>query len=827
MSGTPPEQGSPIPPAVGSMHGTARLRRWSRLTCLSLATIFCGMQRSVYRKLRQYLTPRTRAYRLPGLQAAVTVYRDVRGVPHIEGSTHGDIYQVQGYITAQDRLWQMDMMRRLVHGRLAEVIGSAGLASDRLFRTYALHSVAAASLPHYTLQTREWMKRYCSGVNAWIAQARKRGKLPFECLLLGYEPEPWTPVDMLCIGKLLAYNLSQNLGNELFYDALCKAVGEVLAQQLLPLYSRDEHITVSTGGRNAGSGERCSQEPTSLFLSEDFPAPDASRGSNGWVVSGKLTRSGKPLLANDPHIEIQTPSTWYQTHLIVTDQTCPMNVIGVAVPGTCGIILGHNEHIAWGVTNNRADVQDLFIEKRHPEDPSLFEFQGQWEKAQIQEEIIRVKGQADVHCTVLTTRHGPIISEVIPHDSPDEMPALALQWTALWPAADLEAILAMNVASNWEMFRETLRKYHTPVLNFLFASRDGTIAYRVGGAIPVRAKGEGLFPVPGWSGEYEWSTLIPFEDLPEVVNPEEGYIVSANNKVVDDDYTYFLTHSWDAPYRALRIAEILQRQSSLTLEEMSHMQGDNLNLQARRLLPAFLHVLENAPLLPVEQTCFSLLQAWTYYDEADQPAPLIYHCLWGEMSALLLAPRMGIALFQRMVDRVNITDELFLRAAAGDENDWVKEAGGLTTLVRTGFSCAVARCVHLAGPYPHLWTWGQFHHLMAEHPFGRRIPLLGRFLHPGGRHALGGSHVTVGMAGFHRETGRVTLGAPWRLVVDLANMSALDLNAPGQSGSHLSPWYDDQISLFVHNQPHMQLFKQEQYRNTTHTWILSPSEKEK
>lgn len=815
------------------MKGT---KRWLRLSGIGLLSLAKAAGRSAYNRTARKLAVTRQRLRLEGLQAEVTVYRDERGVPHVEAKSLTDVYRAQGYVTAQDRLWQMDMSRRLVSGQLAEILGAGMVKSDRLFRTLSLRRSAEASLDVYSEETLGYLESYCAGVNAYLTEAVNSGNLPPEFLLLGYEPSMWTPLDTVSIGKLLSHSLSQNLGNEAFHYQLGKQLGEAWREEVLPAYPEQGPLAMPKGwwqeataagqamqAGNANANAGAGGEASAKELLDLLGVGEATQGSNGWVVSGRLTESGKPLLANDPHIDLQTPSTWCQAHLIVDSETEPLNVIGVTLPGVPGIVLGHNDKIAWGVTNNRADVQDLFVEQRDPEQPARFRWQDGWEEAERHLEIIRVKGRPDVEVEVLTTRHGPIVSEVL--ETPTGEPpadALALQWSALLPAADLEAFLAINRAEDWVAFRDALRKYRSPVLNFLFAAQDGTIACRVGGSIPIRAGGDGGHPVPGWTGEYEWTGFIPFEELPETINPDAGYIVSANQKVADASYPYFLTDSWDAPYRAWRIEELLREKETFALEDMVRMQGDQLNGQARRLLPHLLPVLERADLQETERLCIRSLQNWNCVDDRDAGAPLIYHFFWWQLSKRLFEEQMGPFLFRKMVDRVNVTDETLLQAANGMENGWVRAAGGWEAAVTESFQRAVALLRQRFGDQPEVWRWGAFHRFDPQHPIGNQVPQLGKLINPQRGFPIGGSNVTVCLMTFQRETGAVVQAAPWRMVVDLSDLSALDLNAPGQSGEHLSPWYDDQSPLFVENRPSPQRYKQEEYRNGGHRLVLRP-----
>ncbi len=777
---------------------TRRVARWVGYTALTLVFLLLLAAAGAYAYARRSLPRVSGELVLPGLRAPVTVYRDEWGVPHIEAQNEHDLYMAQGYVTAQDRLFQMDLTRRAAAGRLAEVIGPSQIETDKLFRALNLRRAAEASVQAYSPWARELLDAYTAGVNAFIEEAKREKRLPIEFTLLGYEPEPWSPVDSALIGKLMAYDLGGNFAAEVYRLQLRNQVGPELADQLMPVYPEDGPTMIRYRGAEAAglTARELADAGSTLDLTgllALLPAPDEGRGSNNWVIAGTGTRSGKPLLANDPHLGARTPSIWYEQHLVVPGQ---INAYGVMFPGAPGIVIGQNERIAWGVTNTNPDVQDLYIERRNPENPYQFEYMGRWEDAQVYRELIPVKGQDPVPFEVVVTRHGPIISEVVgdPDNRPEE--ALALKWTAHLPTPELEAVLLFPKAQNWEEFREALRFFQVPTQNFVYADVDGNIAYRTGGLVPIRKKGDGLLPVPGWTDEYEWAGFIPFDEMPEAVNPPEGYIVTANNKVIDDAYPYFLTYSWSQPYRAMRIIELIEEKfGDLTADDMQAMQVDYMNLHARTLLPVLLPAVERAGVSGTAAKAVELLKSWDLVDSADQPQPLIFHFWWEELTRMLYEPLMGEPLYRRMADKGNITDRALREAAAGRPNGWIEAAGGLERLAAASLEAAVARAAALQGQDPSRWSWGKYHRLQPPHPVGAAAAPLGWLLNPRS-YPIGGSGVTVG-AMSHGRDGLVRTFAPWRQVVDLADPTgnSRSIVTPGQSGHFLSPHYDDQSEL--------------------------------
>lgn len=780
-----------------------RLWRWLRYIALTLVALLVVAAAGSYAFARKSLPQISGELQLAGLSGPVTVYRDNWGVPHIEGQSYRDVFMAQGYVTAQDRIWQMDLTRRAAAGRLAEVMGASQVNTDKFFRALQLTRAAERSVAAYSPWAREMLEAYAAGVNAYIDQATAAGKLPVEFTILGYQPEPWTAVDSALIGKIMAYDLGGNWAAEVFRYQVRSKVDDALFRELMPVYPKDG-ITImrhTAEADSAPAGQLATLPPagSGVDLSGLLSAaviPDEWAGSNNWVVSGKLTESGLPLLADDPHLGLRTPSIWYNTHLVVKNPQEPLNVYGAIFPGAPGIVLGHTDKIAWGVTNTGPDVQDLYIEKRNPANPHQFEYMGKWEDAQVYPEPIKVKGKPDVPFEVVVTRHGPIISEVAGSEGNRPAEALALRWTAHLATVELEAVLGMNRATNWTEFRQALKGFMAPTQNFVFAAKDGTIAYKAAGIVPIRAKNhDGLLPVPGWTDEYDWKGYISFDNMPEVVNPASGFIATANNKVVDDAYPYLLSHSWAQPYRAQRIVDVLTSKPKLNADDMRRLQADYMNLQAKSLVPILAPVVEKAQLSTLEGQALTLLKGWDYVDGADQAAPLLFHLWWKHLTRTIYESGMGEDLYKRMADSGNITDEMIRQAAKGTESLWLKQAGGLEQVAVKSFRQAVAEAATLQGKSPQKWAWGKYHQIGPAHPLGGAVKPLGWLMNVK-RLPVGGSSVTVAAMSFNRQTGVVTNSAPWRQVVDLDDPSgAGHVLLPGQSGHFLSKWYDDQAQL--------------------------------
>ncbi|WP_139490381.1 penicillin acylase family protein [Brevibacillus dissolubilis] len=813
---------TPVPTAK-----PVKKRRWLLYSLLGLGIVVGGTFVSVYMYAAKSLPITSGQLIIPGLDYPVTVYRDKRGVPHIEAQTSQDLYVAQGYVTAQDRLWQMDLSRRAVAGRLSEVMGESQVATDTFFRTLQLYRMGEKSVEVSSHDTSVALMAYAEGVNTYIAEAIGENKLPPEFSLLGYQPEAWKPADTVAIYKLMAYQLNRTWASEVFLYQLRQKVGDELARQLLPVYPvgavtiipDDETPSNKMPNRElppSGTGVNLD----SLMQAAVFP--DESLGSNNWVVSGTKTASGKPLLANDPHLGISAPSIWYQSHLIVNGPEEKLNVIGVTFPGSPGIMIGHNEQIAWGVTNVNPDVQDLYIEKRNPDNPQQFEYNGKWLDAKVFQEEIKVKDKPSIPLEVVVTHHGPIVSEVTGAEGDRPQEALALKWTVYNPSNELDTFLRINQASNWQEFREALKDYHLPAQNFVYAGTDGVIAYHATGDVPIRAKGDGLLPVPGWTDEYEWTSMIPFDEMPELINPQSGFIATANNKIIGDPYPYHITHSWSEPHRAARIVEVLSQKEKLTADDMRRLQADYVNKQAEEVLPLIIPSIQPEQLNETQKAALTMLGSWDQVDSAEQAAPLLFHLWWKHLMATLYTEQMGDALYKRMTDQHNVTFVMLKHAADGQENDWIKGAGGLTRLVTTSFQKAVNEAVTLQGNDPSKWQWGSYHQFGPQHTIGKAVKPLGWLLNTKAV-PVGGSRITVGAMVYSQDNGLVNSSAPWRQVVDLAQIAtnSMDVNTPGQSGHFLSPWYADQQMMMINGDMQPQLFTPEQYR-TGEILMLQP-----
>ncbi|MBX0356730.1 penicillin acylase family protein [Halobacillus sp. Nhm2S1] len=714
---------------------------------------------------------------LTGLEASVTVTRDEQGVPHIQAESELDVFRAQGYVQAQDRLFQMELARRQASGRLSEVVGEATIDQDRYFRTLGLRRAAEKSLAVYSDEATERLEAFAEGVNAFM----ENEPLPPEFAMMNIDPDPWTPLDSLTIGKYMAFDLGGHWERQAFNYYLLQNFSEEEAYELFPTYPEDAPTVLA--------------DAEAVDIEKSFAnviIPNEFNGSNNWVVSGDRTASGSPMLADDPHLGMATPSIWYQMHL----EAPGYNVSGVIFAGVPGIILGHNDNIAWGVTNVGPDVQQLYLEKRNPENPNQFLYEDEWEEADVFTETIDVKDGDPVELEVVETRHGPVISDYAGESGKDTL--LSLRWTALDATTELEAVLEMNRADDWESFEKGLEKFLVPAQNFVFASKDGTIAYKANGQVPIyNEPDDALLPMRGWESEDEWQGFVPFDELPRVVNPEGGFIATANNKITAEDYPYHISHNWAQPYRYARISQMLEGENELTPEQFQAMQMDVKNLQAEEFLPLLLDYVE--PVTSMEKETIALMEEWNREDDRALAQPLIFHRWMANIEDELYNVDLSGDIQKFFEGSGQTTDELL---RMGEESRWVEKAGGMESVISEAFQATLTEVKEEFGKNPSEWAWGDAHAVEFTHPLSS-IGFLERFLNPGDPYPVSGSRVTVRAAGFNSE-GLVNHGASWRFVINMDDSTkAYHVVGPGQSGHFRSDWYHDQLDDWVEGEYHL------------------------
>jgi len=756
--------------------------------------------------------------KVAGLHSTVEVYRDRWGVPHIYADNAEDLFFAQGYVTAQDRLWHMEFNRRVASGTLSEILGEATLDTDRFIRTLGWRQVAGAEVEALQGETLTLLEAYAAGVNAFIDS--HRGSLPLEFTILAFEPEPWTPADSVAWAKAMAWDLGGNWEAELLRAQLMEAVGEEKAAELAPPYPDSAPLIVPPEVGDYGSLGIGGLLARSAEL-EKFLSGGPGVGSNNWVVDGSKSATGQPLLADDMHLGLQMPSIWYEVHLVGGG----FNVEGYSFPGVPGVVVGHNEDIAWGVTNLGPDVQDLYLEKLNPANPDQYEYQGQWVDMEILEEVIEVSGQDPVLERVQVTRHGPIITPVVE----DLSEVIAFRWTALEPNRLVEALFMLDGASNWEEFRGALELWAVPSQNFVYADVEGNIGYQAPGQIPIRAEGHtGLVPVPGWTGEYEWQGYIPFDDLPSVFNPSTHYLLTANNKVVSDEYPYVLAYDFALGHRAQRIAALLESKDVLGVEDFQRIHADTYSLSAEIFTP---YLLQIEPEGFLQERALNELRAWDYRCEAESTGAAIFHVFYMKLVENTFGDELGEEVLVEYVGAWtwhHIALEEMIHEA---NNPWFDD---ITTpeketrddIVLRSFADALDYLGNRFGDVPHAWGWGRLHGVTFVHqPLGESgiAPL--EMIFNRGPVEVGGSAHTVNAASFDPEEPYATTdGVSQRLIVDLSDFdNSLSTHTTGQSGLVFNRHYDDMIRLWQAVEYHPLLWSREMVeQNQEGLLVLEP-----
>ncbi|HTZ38307.1 MAG TPA: penicillin acylase family protein [Stellaceae bacterium] len=717
-----------------------------------------------------------------GLHGPVTIARDADGVPTITAGDDEDLAFGLGFAHAQDRLFQMELQRRYAAGRLAEVFGEGAVAVDKQMRVLGLYRAAAAALPHLAAPVRRGIEAYAAGVNAYVAGRRL---LPLEFLVLRFRPEPWRPADTLAWGKLMDFELGGNYRGELLRARMAQTVSAADMEFLYPDYPKDAPRTL------AALAPLYRRLPFAQLYDALPPGLGPHYASNNWVVDGAHSASGKPLLANDPHLGFSAPGFWYLARL----KTPEHEIVGGTVAGSPLVVVGHNERIAWGFAMTTADIEDLFIEKLDPANDAHYMVADGSIPFRTRQETIEVRGAAPVTLTVRATRHGPVISDMLPQGTLDQGYVLALQTTFLDDDdRGAEALWNIDRATDWPSFRDALRNLVGPPLNVVYADGAGTIGFIAAGRIPIRKKGDGWLPVPGWTGDYDWDGFIPFDQLPQGTNPASGHFASANNKIVPDSYPYFISRDWDLPYRAERIEALLAETPRQTPQTSAAMQADTLSLMAQRLVPLMTRIV---PSSDAAREAVERLQNWDFRMDADKVEPLLFTAWLRQFARSVLVARLGEAAADYWDLRPRV-----MEAVLTQRPDWCADPrtpGRETceTRLAAALDAALAELRRDYGPEMARWQWGRAHIAYFPNAVFERLPLLRDWFKvsiptPGGYDTLnrGPSLIRDDAAPFQQR-----FGAGLRMVTDLAAPAASRMMiAPGQSGNAMSSHYADLLS---------------------------------
>ncbi|MGA7149695.1 MAG: penicillin acylase family protein [Microbacterium sp.] len=803
-----------------------------------------------------------------GLGDEVTVQRDALGIPTITATTAEDLFYAQGYVHAQDRFWEMDFRRHVTAGRLSELFGESQLETDRFLRTLGWRAIAEEEVEALDETTRAHYESYADGVNAYLAE-HDGADASLEYAVLGlqnsdYEIEPWTPADSVAWLKAMAWDLRSNIEEETERAVVAAGLPAEEMAQLYPGYPFERNpvivpsISTAPEGLAATTEDIAADAATAAIewsevdgvieaVGELVGGAGEGIGSNSWVVSGHLTETGMPLLANDPHLGASLPSVWHQVGLrcrIITD-ACAYDVAGFGFAGVPGVIIGHNDRIAWGFTNLTTDVTDLYLEK--VEDDGYWH-DGVLEPLEERTETLKVAGGEDVELVIRSTAHGPIVSGLTedftaiaadpytgstddvaqPSDPPAGEYAVSLKWTALEPGTTPGAIFAMNRAQDFTQFRAAAQLFAVPAQNLVYADVDGNIGYQTPGSLPIRGAGDGSMPQPGWDSAYDWQGFIPFEELPVLYNPDEGYIVTANNAIVGEEYPHFLTRDWDHGWRAARIVDLIQRKAAegpLSADDMRDIQADNGFFLGMRLAGAYAE-LETGD--EAADAALELLRAWDAQNDPDSAAAAYANVLWSELvDNLFVAGRENPAPVSDQARLFLLVDEL-LRDPQSEwwTNDELDVSNQEEMLTLTAIE-ATERLGDLQGESMAKWNWGDLHALtLRSDTFGSSgIPPI-EWLFNRGPYPVGGGASVVNATGWDIDGGFTTVTVPsMRMVVDLADFDDSRWNhLTGTSGHAFHANYTDQTETWQEARMTPWAFSREAVdATTTNTLTLVPA----
>jgi penicillin G amidase len=800
---------------------------------------------------------------LTGLEQPVEVYRDTMGIPHIYATTTHDLFFAQGYVHAQDRFWQMDFWRHIGSAQLSEMFGESEVDTDTFLRALGWRQIAEEEWNDISDDSKFILSAYADGVNAYLAD-HHGSQLSLEYAILGlpilapsYQPEPWTPVNSLTWGKVMAWDLAGNMSEEIARAVLLKTLTPEQVAQLYPDYPADHPIIVSQmsglPSGTTGSSQMALQVPDALFsavannldqVNALVGKPGNEIGSNEWVFGGSRTESGKPLLANDPHLSIQMPSIWYQIDLQCKPKSdaCSLSVAGFSFAGVPGVVIGHNDRIAWGFTNVGPDVMDLYVEKVNPANPNQYEVNGKWVDFETRQETLDVAGGDPVTVTVRATRHGPVISDsygplkdpaepepsATPFkdragiDLPDDY-VIALRWTALEPNHIFDAVWGFDRAGNFEDFRESAQSFFVPAQNLLYADVDGNIGYQMPGNIPIRAKGDGTLPVPGWTDDYEWQGYIPFDELPYTYNPPEDFIAAVNNQVAPNAYPYLITKDWDYGFRAQRIVELIgDAPAKVDATYVQQMQGDDLDLNAATLVPILKSVELNGDLSQARD----LLQNWDYQDRMDSKPAALFAVFWSNLLKRTFdddlpedyRPGGGDRWFEVVRDIVNDP-----QSAWWDDKSTVDAIETRDEIFAETFRDAVAELSKEYGNNTAKWpTWGELHTAtFRNQSLGESgVPFIESLFNRGPFQSAGGASIVNATGWDTTESYELTSLPSMRMIADLGDLNnSLTVHTTGESGHVGSPHYSDMADLWRNIQYYQMLWDEQEVTSTAESHL--------
>ncbi|MCP5046333.1 MAG: penicillin acylase family protein [bacterium] len=738
---------------------------------------------------------------LSNITGEVTVYRDRFAVPHIYAQNESDLYRATGYLMAQDRLWQLDLIRRATMGRLSEIFGKDLLKTDLLMRAIRMSDKSKLMLSKADPAVIAALDAFADGVNQFIQNNNDR--LPPEFTILGYSPDKWEPYHSLNLVGYMAWDLAFAWDAEMILHKISQKVPGAKFNAMMPVLSQQKPAVFPDFSSPVTSKLSDGFDPGQSLLAGSRQLSGLGigvfHGSNNWAVSGKKSTTGKPILANDMHLGIFIPGVWYQMHQVIDGQ---LNVTGVALPGQPFVVAGHNEHIAWGMTNVMVDDLDFYLETVNPGNPNQYKFNGQWKDMEIREETFKVKGGNIVKEELKFTHRGPVISRFKGIDNR----SVSMRWIGNEYSSEATGVYHLNRARNWQEFRNAVKRFTSISQNIVYADTDGNIGLQTSAGLPIR-KGGGQNLVPGDTDEFDWTGIVPFEELPYSYNPDSGYVSSANNKTVNEDYPHYISNWFIPPDRINRIREMLEEKEKLSIDDFKLMQGDFKSKHVEKFLGDILAVLKKARDLSAAETeTLQLLSQWDGVLNRDSAAAAVFETLYAMLVKHLVKDELGEDLYDEYVGFKILPQNLVMNVWKSRDSGWcdnirTEEKETFDQWIVSGFKDTVRQLREKQGGVPNQWQWGKLHRLVLRHPMGRVKILDFLFNFNRGPYEIGGSFHTVSPYSYSlRRPYDSGYGASQRHIYSAADWDrSLSIIPTGISGIPASPFYCDQTPLYIDN----------------------------
>ena len=739
---------------------------------------------------------------LSKLKNKVEIIRDKFAVPHVYAENEYDLFFAQGFLHAQDRLFQMDIYRRVGEGRLSEIIGTKTLKFDSLFRTIGMKEIAVNLNKHISPTSRKIIEAYADGVNAYIEN--QKGKYPVEFDVLDYTPEKWEPYQSIMISRLMAWELNISWLSDLALGEITSRFGEEMAKDIYPTYPENgpfiipkeiEKKNLSFFDNNLMKNE--------IDFREAFGFAGTHIGSNAWAVSKNKSATGGALLASDPHLTLSQPAKWYEIHLVGGEY----DVAGMSLPGTPTIVIGQNKNIAWGVTNIMADDADFFLLKTDSLDENKYLYENNSARFEIKYEIIKVKDSASINLKIEKSRFGPIINNVHKVKNQINGYKIAMRWTGQDMSDELFGIALINKAKNWNEFLNGVKHFTVPGQNFVYCDKDGNIGYSPGVRLPIRPQNTLTLPFPGWTSEYEWKGFVPFDELPKYFNPKENIIVTANNKTINN-FPYHISNLWENGSRSTRIREKLLSKDKISVEDFKNLQNDRFSHFAKNITPFIVNAFDSVEIKNESVAkAIEYFKNWDFQIKQNDVTSAIFQVTINRILKNLFEDEMGDELLKSYVHLSNIPQRVLLTMFQKGESPWFDniktiEKETMDEMLRKSVSDAITELNEKLGGDLKTWQWGRLHKLTFKHLFGESFPM--DVVFNVGPFEVGGDATTVNKGEFRYDTSyAMTVGPSNRRIVNFADIDAsISVITTGQSGQPYSDHYKDQVAMWLNGEYH-------------------------